>query len=134
MCRRRLDDGDSFISRIRSGSPKKEERSYDLSSFLCIKERTRTIKYNSPVFAKDGIIEWMYIAYLPPTCRDFPQCSSIFPDNHYRYELYDHKKPFCQTGNPAFLDTVPFINLTTVDFVGAIIDRPLTSALICSSK
>ena len=44
---------------------------------FCETERTRRSKSNSPSFAKDGINEYRYIAYLLPTYWDFPQYNSI---------------------------------------------------------
>jgi len=42
-------------------------------------------EYNSPGFAKDGITEHGYIAYLLSTYWDFPQYNSIYPGNRYHF-------------------------------------------------
>ena len=50
-----------------------------------LRKRFEPLKCNSPGFAKDGITEYRYIAYLLPTYQDFPQYNSIYPDNRYHF-------------------------------------------------
>ena len=45
----------------------------------------RTVKCNSPVFAKDIITEYRYTIYLLSIYMDSLQYSSIYPENHFHF-------------------------------------------------
>ena len=48
------------------------------------------------LFFKDIFTGVKRTVYLLSIYQDFPQCNSIFPDNHCRYESHDHRNLFAK--------------------------------------
>ena len=88
-----------------------QEKGYPVgvSLFLMLIPDSNKFKCNSPRMASNRVTKHHYTAYLPPIFLDFPRYTSIFPDSHFRCELYDHRNLFAK--QKILLVRIPFLSL-----------------------